>query len=700
MRKSYLPLLFYALLALLIMGPLLKPGYLLTLDITRILAGPVHYQLAAFGLSGTHCPELLHYLIAYVLNLFLPQWVTQKLFLFLALFLAGVGAHRLCPANKAGKYFAGMLYMVNPFIYTRLLAGQMGIVLSYSLLPFALYYFIAVLEGRGRKNVLLSAVFVTLVGVFSNHGLLLVLLAYLVVFVARLVQERRNRARMVGIVKRTVLLAVLFLLLNAYWLTSFQVPSALGEVTELDIFVFSPRPTTALGTGFSLLSMRGFWRTAYVHTTDILSAWWVVFIFIFLLAVFGATSRFNDRKLGAYVKGIGLLGLIGLFLSLGVTNQVSRPVFTFLWDHLPFFRGFRDSQKFVALLVLAYFYLGGLGCDQLAGLRPNMGKKLRAAGYAAIVVVLLLPVTNCFVMFNGLWGQVGPTFYPEEWEEANRYLNRDTRDFNVLFLPWHGWMPFEWLPNRDKNLATPAYHLFDKPMIVGDTIEAGGIYTESTNPMSRYIDFLLASSADITNLGELLAPLNVKYVLLAHEADYEEYGFLYEQEDLKVEREWGGMTLFRNEHPTARAYAVDTVTYIQSLEEYLELSRSQDVMEHLYILGSGSDETGGAGMQELDVLQRSPVEYRVEGSNDKYTVFTLQQLVTPDHWEYDGQLGVKNLGFAPAFESSLDGGTIRYARFYWAYLPGYIVSALTLLLALLSVFPWHRWRDARESQQR
>jgi len=72
---------------------------------------------------------------------------------------------------------------------------------------------------------------------------------------------------------------------------------------------------------------------------------------------------------------------------------------------------------------------------------------------------------------------------------------------------------------------------------------------------------------NVSNLGELLAPLNVKYVLLVHEVDYASYDFLYQQEDLTVELEKPGITLLKNEHPTARAYGVNSVVYINSLEE-------------------------------------------------------------------------------------------------------------------------------------
>ena len=83
--------------------------------------------------------------------------------------------------------------------------------------------------------------------------------------------------------------------------------------------------------------------------------------------------------------------------------------------------------------------------------------------------------------------------------------------------------------------------------------------------------------------GAAKAPKEIRQVSW----NYETYDILYHQEDLAVELEKPGITLFRNEHPTARVYGVDSVVYIDSLDEYLALSKKQDVMEHLYIIGSG-----------------------------------------------------------------------------------------------------------------
>jgi hypothetical protein len=168
-----------------------------------------------------------------------------------------------------------------------------------------------------------------------------------------------------------------------------------------------------------------------------------------------------------------------------------------------------------------------------------------------------------------------------------------------------------------------------------------------------------------------------------NEADYESYNFLYRQEDLKVELQKSGITVFNNEHTTSRTYVVNSVVPIDSLDEYLELSKQQDVMDHVYVFGDSRRGEENGQMESVEDKEKSPVKYRVNGTLDKYTVFTVPQTVNTNHWEYNGQPPVwQNLGFMPAFTSSPEGGEIVYTRFYFIYLPAYIISLFFLAVIL------------------
>jgi len=678
-KRKWLPYLVYALLSLAILGAMLLPGYILTLDM--LFTPNMDSTAQLYGLSESISARAPLLLSVQWLSDIIPAWLVQTVILFLIFFLAGLGAHKLLPFKGSGSYFAGLLYMVNPFIYVRFMAGLWPLLAAYALIPFAVKAFLELLEKGGMKNAIKLTLLSTLVGVMLVHGLFLLLLIFLVIFVVKLISEHKSPARLLSISKYVGISAAMFLVLNVYWLIPVLTAGTarLEQIGQADLLLFAPKAVGEAGAAFALASMHGFWNPGWVYASNFIAFWPVLFVFILFLAVYGLLSTLKDKKVRWVGISLAAVGIVGFVFAVGASLNLTRPAFEWLFNNLVFVRGFRDSQKFVALLCLSYAYLGGLGVEALGDeFRQRRKRLLWVGANVFIVLALLVPLFYSFPIFSS-WGQLKATDYPEEWYEVNEYLNQDDDDFNVLFLPWHLYMDYSWLPNTNKRLANPAQQFFDKPTIRGDNLEIAGKYSGSTNPISKYVEFLLSNASNVSNMGELLAPLNVKYVLLVHEVDYANYDFLYQQEDLTVELEKPGITLLKNEHSTARAYGVNSVVYINSLEEYLELSTEQDVTEHLYVIGSGPGNNGSAQMEKLTVIGKNPVKYQTAGSSQTYTVFTVPQNMSTQCWEYNNdKSSLQNLGFMPAFTSSPDDGEIVYTRFYHVYLPSYIVSAVAL----------------------
>lgn len=690
-KRHWIPFIVYAGLTAAVLGTLLRPGYILTLDM--VFVPQANFTTELWGLEGcwTWISPVapLHLLIQAASNI-MPGWLIQKIILFFILFLAGLGAHRLVPSNTAGSYFAGILYMVNPFIYTRFLAGQWQILWAYAFLPFAIAAFIALIEQGGKRNAVKVALLSTLVGLVHIAGIFLLFLAFIIILVVKVVIERRQLPVIAKAIKNISISAGTFLFLNLYWIVPVLTAEGtiVNRLSQTDLYAFAPLPSSHFGVTFDIASMYGFWRGGYTYTKDILPFWWVLFLFILYLTINGFVSKWRDTKQGWIVLSFGVIGIVSFLLALGTATETTKTFFIWLSDHISLFRGFRDSQKFVALLCLGYACLGGLSVNEFVRILKQQKKRLPRIVFRLLVVLALLtPLAYSFNIF-GFHGQIEPTDFPKEWYEVEENLNTDKNDFNVLCLPWHRYMDYRWLPNKDKRLGNPAQQFFDKQVIAGDNIEMPGIYSQSTNPISKYVEFLLERKDQVDNLGELLAPLNVKYIILVHESDYGIYNFLYNQKDLRVIIEKPGITLFENDYPIARVYAVNSVIYIDSLEEYIDLSTEQDVMEHLYVIGSESSNGSSTEMEMLHLVEESPVRYTVSGTSLKYTTFNVPQNVSTEAWTYNGEEPVmRNLGFMPAFESSQHGGEIKYNRFYYVYLPSYILSILTLsgILMLLVI---------------
>ena len=682
-ERGWIPYLVYMLLSIAILGPLLSPGYILTLDMA--FAPAMDFTTELWGLQGDVPVSVPFHFLLQLGNRLMPTWLLQKIILFSIFFFSGLGAYRLLSSKGIGSYFAGLLYAVNPFTYVRFMAGQWGVLATYAVTPFALSAFIKLLQNEGQKGIIKDIIKVallsTLVGMMEIQGYLLLFLAFAIVFLGYIIKERKQPVKVGKAIKSIGLAAVLFCLLNVYWLVPVLNGGAsfLEQFGQADLVSFTPKATSRIM--FDIASMYGFWRGGYVYVQHLLSFWWLLFIFLLFLSTYGFMSKFGDRSIRWIVTSFVATAVLSFLMAVGASSNLTLPFFQWLWEHLSLIRGFRDSQKFVALLCLSYAYLGGLGVAEFSHKIKTEGKRSYRLMLAILVAMAVLtPLAYSFTMF-GFYGQLGTTEYPKEWYAVNNYLNDDKDEFSVLFLPWHQYLDFGWLPNIDKRLVNPARTFFDKPIIQGDNVEMPSIYSQSSNPVSKYVEFVLAHK-NVDNLGELLAPLNVKYVILVHEVDYENYAFLYQQKDLRVQIEKPGITVFENTYPRAQVYAVNNVVHVKSLDEFIELSRKQDVMAHLYILGSGTDEYSSAAIEKPDFTIRSPVKYEITATSNRYVIFPTPQNVNSAYWQYKGRDSLKNLGFIPAFESSPNNGEIIYTRFYNTYLPSYIISAVALISLL------------------
>lgn len=268
-----------------------------------------------------------------------------------------------------------------------------------------------------------------------------------------------------------------------------------------------------------------------------------------------------------------------------------------------------------------------------------------------ICILLIIPLIYSFTFFNGFAGQIKSTNYPNDWYEINQLLNNDSQDFKVLFFPWHGYMDFRWVNNTDKRIANPARKFFDKETIIGTSIDIGDIYREDNSPEQLYIDSLINTDNNITNFGKLISILNVKYILLAKEADYNEYKFLFNQSDLELIKETENLYVLRNKNEAALIYQTDDINNIESKKI------------------------------ALDYEKISPLRYKLGDARKNYIVFTEPY---NSDWKLDGKEPKKAYGVINVYENA--GKELKFERFYKINLPAYIISLITFMILILIYF--------------
>ncbi len=628
---------------------------------------------------GKAVPIYGGWIINAIILFLLPPFLYQKFFVFLIIFLSCYSAYSLSgmfTRSTSARIYAAFLYAINPYTYIRIIVGHFAILFAYSILPLALKYFIRLLEGRDKGDIIKFALSLWLIA--NNAHTLFISFLVLALFLFLKLPKTSGR-----FFKQLLYAATLFFVLNAYWLIPLitaQKETILTHISSEDLAVFAPR-IESFSALFTLASMHGFWRAGYIYAKDFLPFWWILFIFILFLAVHGFVSYYRDEGLGIYVKAFALTWLVGLILAAGIRSPFAD-FFRFLFDRMPLLKGMRDTHKFVTMLCLSYSCLGGLG---LAKIEKSLKYKKPVIKKAITIAVLLLPLIYSFTFFNGFAGQIKPTDFPKDWYEVKAFLDKDNDSFRVLFFPWHLYMDFHWLPNKDKRIANPAPLFFDKEVISGKNIEIPGVYTEVYTPYQNYINYLLNKKNEISNFGELVSILGVKYILLTKEVDYRNYFFLFNQTDLKLVLETPNFYVFKNKAFKGLMFSVNGIAYVTNWDELINVSKTHDITERLYLIGNGR-EKGNETSKTLKFERVSPVEYVIRDKPLKYIIFTEEY---SKDWKLNGEEPLKAYGVVNAYFAvkKRTPEKIIYERFYKICLPSYIISVLGMIIA---VFCWKK----------
>jgi len=525
----------YVGLALLVLGPLLKSGYVLTLD----MVFTPHIRLT----DGNNSSYLFH-LFLYICNFVVSSQIIEKLLLLAILVAAGVGAHRLVGLGEKrvlwGAYFAGVLYMVNPFTYSRLMGGQYLVLAGYALLPWFALALHCFSKRPGWGASLKLALWGTAISILSIHMVFFMgLLAVVLVAVA---YARHNQRRYLkDWLKFGLIAVVIAVVASSYWLA----PLVLGHSAEAHtIASFTSYDTYAFRTDagklslpWNVLALSGFWgdrQSRYVLSWDQLGAWPVVMIAIGVLVLGGAI--WSWRRQDHVGISLTIAGVLAAVLALGTAWGPVAPLNNWLIAHVPFFKGYREPEKFVALVVLAYAYLGGQTVNWLQ-------RRVSVPRFAVIPLVLL-PLLTAPTMLWAAGGQLRAVDYPSDWYAVNQRLDADHSHFKSLFLPWHLYLEF---PFVGRVIANPAPRFFDTPVVAGDNAEVAP--GEPQSARTRFVlDQLAPKGEQGQDVSGLLREQGYKYVIVAKTADYRRYDWLKTQTHIKELQDGPTLELFEVTH--------------------------------------------------------------------------------------------------------------------------------------------------------
>ena len=369
----------------------------------------------------------------------------------------------------------GILLVFNPFIYSRIMMGQWGVVASTVLLPIFLYYMFKYFKEPNKRNLIWLIIGFMASSIHQLHFFVINLGILILYFIILLIKERTNKIQLFSLSMNLIKVLGILLLINSYWVlpyihTQMQGAGGIIEVIdESDMYFFAPK-TSVVNSFINTLAMYGSWReNSIILAKEVLPLpIWLGILIIFLFLMI--KGFLIDPKKPENILLI-LLFIIGLIFAVGISTQYTEGIFKWFFDNIPFFKGFRDSNKFVALIVISYAILGAKGLKSIIDEYQDKIKNIRLRVFFGPILVLLM--LCLIIIYNfpqiGLWGQLHPISYPESYSKLNTYLNEINDTGHILYLPWGTYFTYEWSKpaGLDGRIGNPINRVTEKFIITG-----------------------------------------------------------------------------------------------------------------------------------------------------------------------------------------------------------------------------------------
>jgi hypothetical protein len=481
-----LPQVWAALLPLLLLGPALGRGYVLSYDMVWV---PDLALRSDFLGLGTALPRAVPSdAVVAVLDEVLPGMLLQKLVLYGALVLAGLGYARLVEGPTVARLAAVSLAIWNPFVVERLGIGHWPVLLGYAVVPWL------VLAGRRIRedgSLPTSVWFLLPLGSLSASA---GVVSATVLLVCGLTRVRRT----------WVTLAALCVAVNAPWLVAGvrHADTAAGaagyEVFGLHAEGSLPAPLAALGLG-------GIWNAEVVPASRGGVMGWVALVLLGGLTALGAWSWYRRRRGSEATR---LLILWGAGYVLALVTWASPALVEWLGGRVPGAALLRDGTRTLALCAPLVICLVSSGVTVLLG---------RAAGSAARIGVgvacVLLPVAMMTDAAWGLGGDLRPADYPGSWSTARRAMPQESGD--LVALPFTSYRAPAW--NGGRKVLDPLGRYLEPNYVVNDELGVSGRPVTGEDPRVPQVEAALGLATPQAR-ATALADLGIRWVARERDA--------------------------------------------------------------------------------------------------------------------------------------------------------------------------------------
>ena len=477
-------------------------------------------------------------LLLFVLFTALSGWLSY----LMVINLAFAKVRPLNVGHRVASLVAAVAYMFNPWVFDYELFA-INYVFAYAVAPLAFLCVVRAIDSASSKlnirNAISAALTFSVVAILSLPVSYMLFLAIILYFIFRLVLNvRKFKTIVLGMVKTGAIFLISVLALNAYWIIQQFSPTGWASVTgalsvddiatnSVACYLYNVFRLEGSPYGYFIEVMKSFANPV----TNLIS-------FVFPILCFSALIiKPKDEK----VLFFSILAAVSIALGAGILGPLGNG-YVWLFLHVPYFNGFRVSYKFVFLTSLAYAFLIAVVAEYLINARsgkvPNLYQASahvhaecsrndnagsvnityqaitrthahQAIKYVILIFLLLSLSLTVAPMLTGNMSGYLPTFnLPSEYNTVYNMLAAQPGFFRVLLLPMSTPIHPGWLPATIPYIHNP----FDvnppnHPVICYD------LATPTVATLTKFLQSTIVDN-DTNDFNSLLSLLSVEYIVV------------------------------------------------------------------------------------------------------------------------------------------------------------------------------------------
>ena len=474
---------------------------------------------------------------------------------------------------------AGVFYMLTPWLFDRIVAGDFSRMISYMLFPLFFILFIKSIDLKEKKNgaIIYSLIIGALLIFVDDISFVLIFatLTFYAIFGIVFFSDRKKA--IFASMKSLFAIFSIFLISNLYWLIpSFllhQSTNALSLSTVSDLVTRSSN-NVLLNVFRSTSSPTGNFLASVSSNGEFYTVWNLL-SFLIPIIVFSALLFLPKNR---NVLFFSLLAVISIFLGKGI-NPPFGQLYSWAYLHIPYMQAFRDSDKWVMTLCFAYSFLllfiADFATSRVQRIkypsffkakisRVNFGKMNFGTLCSVFIVLMLLSIffVSSFPYLSGNFnGQLKTVDFPNSYQDAYQWLGSQNGDFKVLWLPPDIYTQYDWMGSSYQQHDLIATYS-PKPNVM--------IYSASDIGTFSYSIASDLYHNETCYLGKILAIANVKYIFLRNDAEnwwWRNFGWtqdklnyvLQHQSGLTVVKQFGEIDVYLNDYYNSNGSAISPI---------------------------------------------------------------------------------------------------------------------------------------------